>query len=733
MILINVSNAFPAEAPQADERSKKIDAVLKPQPQPKKIIKKFVINGDTLITPKDFDTVLSKYRDKELSGADLQKAADEITGLYRRKGYIVNLSYVAEQGDSDNTVEFKVVPSGIKEAPADKPKEEKPEPKTLVKKFVINGDTLFTPKDFEVVLSKYRDKELDISDLKKAMDEITGLYRRKGYILTLVYMPEQEIIDNTVEFKVAPTGIKEAPADKLKEEKPEPKTLVKKFVINGDTLFTPKDFEVVLSKYRNKELGISDLKRAVGEITGLYRRKGYILTLVYIPEQEMTDNTVEFKVIESRVGEIQVEKPKYSRLDTEKNKILLERGQILDYKKLEANLRRINKQPDKDMRAVLSPGATAETTNILFKMDKEKSPQHFYTEFNNLGTKNTSKNRWGLGYVNNNLSGNDDSVSLRFIANDRADVYSVSAAYDFPVSQNNTRLGAYAAYSRADIGGQFAILSPEGDAKVWGLYLNHPWLDKEFYDDSADTNFTLTSNLTAGFDSISVYNKILGAETSHDELRVFKAGINFEETDSFGRSGLAAEINAGVPDILGAMSKHDPSASRVDSGGEFQKYIGSLTRVTRLPLSFLLINSFKYQLSPFALVNSEQMLLGGADTVRGYPENEYLADYGWVNTVELRAPVFFLPHSLKVPFDKKRISLADAIQLVGFFDAGKGYLNNARVGEAKQKYLVSIGFGFRFDFYEHLRGRLDIGFPVGGAEPSDNSNGKLHFGLQYEW
>ncbi len=236
LILINLGIAFSQEDLQVDERSKKIDAALEAQSRSNKIIKKFVINGDTIITPQDFDTVLSKYRDKELSPADLQKAADEITSLYRKKGYIVNLSYVAEQGAGDNTVEFKVAGSGIKEAKAEKAKEKKIEPKTLIKKFVINGDTLFTPQDFEVVLSKYRDREL----------------------------------------------------------------------------------------------GLSDLQKAVAELTDLYRKKGYILTLVYIPEQEIVNNTVEFRVIESRVGEIQIEKPKYSKLDTEKNKILLERGQVLD-------------------------------------------------------------------------------------------------------------------------------------------------------------------------------------------------------------------------------------------------------------------------------------------------------------------------------------------------------------------------------------------------------------------
>ena len=127
------------------------------------------------------------------------------------------------------------------------------------------------------------------------------------------------------------------------------------------------------------------------------------------------------------------------------------------------------------------------------------------------------------------------------------------------------------------------------------------------------------------------------------------------------------------------------------------------------------------------------MLIGGADSVRGFPENEYLADYGWVNNIELRTPAFFIPAILKVPYDKKHTSLSEAVQLVGFLDLGKGYLNNPRVNETADKYLVGAGFGFRFNFYDHLRGRIDLGFPVGNEKPSDGSNSTLHFGLQYEW
>ncbi|MDD2702675.1 MAG: ShlB/FhaC/HecB family hemolysin secretion/activation protein [Candidatus Omnitrophica bacterium] len=536
---------------------------------------------------------------------------------------------------------------------------------------------------------------------------------------------QRKILDKLLE--VAPKEIKTAFTPV------EPKTLVKRFVIKGANLFTAKDFEPVLDKYRDKEISMTDLQKAADEITGLYRKKGYITSLTYVPEQEITDNTVEFKVVEGRIGDIQVEAPKYGKVETIRNKFLVEKGQILDSKKLEVNLHRINKQTDRTMRAVLSPGATPETSNLLVKVDKEKSPQHFFTEFNNRGSKYTDKKRWGLGYVNNNLLGNDDMLAVKFNSNNQNDVYSGSAAYDMAVSRYNTRLGVYAAYSRADIGGQFAVLTPEGRAHVWGLYLSHPWLDKEFIDEATNTSMALTSNLTAGFDSISVTNKILGNKTSKDELRVAKVGINFEETDNLGRGSFSTEVHAGIPGILGAMEKYDVNASRMDAGGEFQKYTGSVTRITRLPASVMLINSFKGQYTTDALVNSAQMVLGGADTVRGFPEAEYLADYGWINTVELRAPMFLLPAVLKVPFDKKRTSLLDAIQLVGFIDAGKGYLNKHRAGEVEDKYLIGAGFGFRIDFYDHLRGKIDVGFPLGNEDPSDGSNSTVHFGLQYGW
>ena len=511
---------------------------------------------------------------------------------------------------------------------------------------------------------------------------------------------------------------------------PEPKVLVKKFVLEGVNLFTAKDFEPVLKKYRNKELGISDLNKIADEITAFYRQHGYITSLAYAPTQEITDHTVEFRVIEGRVGNVKVEGGKYFKAKTIRRQFLVEKGQILNYEKLQQNVKRVNKQPDRTMKVVLMPGKEKGTSDVLLKMQKEEKPMHWFLNYNNRGTEYTTKSRFGLGFVHNNLTGNDDILSANVRIGENDDVYAGSIDYNFPISKYDTRLGFYAAYSHADIGGQFKILSPEGKASAYGVYLTQPLFDKDFYDPVA---LNLASNFTLGFDSISVRNKILGQETSHDELRVFKAGLSFDERDSLGRTLFSNEMRFGIPDFLGSMSNSDQSASRLDAGGDFTKYVGSLNRVTRLPFSSLLINSLKVQYTNDPLVNSEQMAFGGADSIRGFPENDYLGDYGYISTIELRTPAFIFPREIKVPYDKKRRSLMDAIQFVYFVDFGKCYLKKPRAGEKKNRLLIGTGIGLRFNLYDNLTGRIDWGFPVGSEEPSDHSSSTVHVGIQYNF
>lgn len=577
--------------------------------------------------------------------------------------------------------------------------------------------------------SKVLSKE-ENSDINALINELMEFKERIGEL-------ERKVVEQEVRL-----GVQMRAMEKVGEIVPaveemllpvEPKFLVEEFVLNDVHLFAAKDFEFILGKYRGKELGLRDLNKIADEITGFYRGKGYITSLAYVPAQEMTAGTVEFSVVEGRVGDIIFEEGKYYSQKTIKRKFLIEKGEILDYKKLQKNIKRINKHPGRTVKAVLMPGKEEGTSDILLEIEEEEKPLSFtLAEYNNRGTRQTGKDRLGVGFVHNNLLGWDDILSAKVRVGKDTDVFAASADYNFPITRYGTRLGFSGVYSQADIGGQFKILEPEGRARVFGGYLTHPLFDKDFLNPVA---LNLSSNITLGLDIVDVENRILGRATSHDELTVAKAGITFDQRDSFGRTLFSNEVRVGIPNFLGSMAKNDKMASRLDAGGEFTKYVGSLSRITRLPLSSLLITSVRGQYTDNPLVNSEQLSFGGADSIRGFLENEYLADYGWMSTVELRTPAFIFPGILKVPMwgEEKRISLKDAVQFVYFIDFGKGNLKKARVGEDSGKFLVGVGPGLRFEFFDHLSGKIDWGFPVGEEDPRDKSSSIVHIGAQFRW
>ncbi len=507
---------------------------------------------------------------------------------------------------------------------------------------------------------------------------------------------------------------------------PERKFLVTEFMINDAELFTTEDFEFILKKYRNQKLGMRDLNKIADEITGFYRSKGYISSLAFLPAQDVTDTVVDFKVVEGVVGDIEVEEGEHYSKEAIGRKFLVKKGENLKFQELQKSIRRINRQPDRTVKAVLKPGKEKGASDIFLKLKEEKDPKHFYLEYTNRGTEVTGKDRYGVAFVHNNLFGNDDILTGRFRMSEDSDIFSWSMDYNSPVNRYDTRAGIYGAYSHSDIGGQFEILEPEGRATAWGVYLSHPLFDKDF----TDPALNLSSKVTTGFDIVDVQNEILGKETSHDQLTVAKVGISFDEKDKYGRTFFSNELRVGIDNFLGSMDEHDTQASRMDSGGEFVKYVGSLNRITRLPLSSLFVASIRGQYTDAPLVNSEQLSYGGADSIRGFPENDYLADYGWISTLELRTPAFIFPRVVKLPYSE--VSLKDAMQFVYFVDFGEGTLKQPRVGEDKCKLLSGAGIGLRFEFYEHLQGTIDWGFSLGDEDPTDGSSNTLHVGIRYE-
>jgi hemolysin activation/secretion protein len=99
------------------------------------------------------------------------------------------------------------------------------------------------------------------------------------------------------------------------------------------------------------------------------------------------------------------------------------------------------------------------------------------------------------------------------------------------------------------------------------------------------------------------------------------------------------------------------------------------------------------QYSEQPIINNEQFVFGGADTVRGYLEAEELADAGIAGGVELRAPQWV------------------AGRLHGnmyfFTDHGIGITQMPLAGQPSHVYLDSLGGGLHFGMSDSLDASVD--------------------------
>ena len=126
----------------------------------------------------------------------------------------------------------------------------------------------------------------------------------------------------------------------------------------------------------------------------------------------------------------------------------------------------------------------------------------------------------------------------------------------------------------------------------------------------------------------------------------------------------------------------------------------SLTREQDLPYGMQLWGSVSGQETNDPLVSSEQIALGGADSIRGYLEAETLGDYGAYLQSELRSP------DIKKYLGSK---WADAIKTWRFHifaDTGVVGLRDATAGQRTSDGLSSVGVGTRVNLWGYLNGQV---------------------------
>lgn len=514
---------------------------------------------------------------------------------------------------------------------------------------------------------------------------------------------EKTLREKIEEKKEAPS-IKEEGLPKQQAAESIQKTLIQNINVAGATLISQQEIREIINPFLNQELAIKDMQKAADLITDSYRQKGYVTSRAYLPPQRIEKGILEIKIIEGKMGSVEVRGNRYFKTRFLLSKITLNKGNPFNYNILRKDLIKINQNPDRTSRAVLIPGKEPGETDMMLEV-KDRLPVHIGFDWDTFGSRYIDKHRYSVRFVHNNLLGFDDNLSFQYQLAQASRYFLKSARYVLPL-KCGLQVGAFSSFSRVKLGQDFHDSDVRGKANIYGVFTSKSLIDVD--------NFNVTINV--GFDFKNVTNFQFQRASSEDRLRVSKVGLDFDLTDNFGRTIFSEEFDYGIPRIMGALKAHDSGATRDGSGGKFTKNTINLLRLQKMPFSSTLLWKNQIQTTPYILTSTEQFQIGGISNVRGYPPAEVVGDNGYASTFEWSFPAYFVSKNISVPFSSAK--LYDAFRFAMFYDWASTRLRRPIGTEQKNRTLRGVGWGFRFNLPEDFSVRVDFGWPLDNM-PSD--------------
>jgi hemolysin activation/secretion protein len=422
----------------------------------------------------------------------------------------------------------------------------------------------------------------------------------------------------------------------------------------------------------------------------------------------VANGVITVEIVEGRLTEIAVSGNDWLR--TRYIESRLERGtdpgDPVNVYHLQGLLKLLKQDPLIDnINAELRPGLKLGEAALHVAVD-EARPYYLEVGFNNHQSPSIGAYRGEIRAGLLNITGWGDSLDAEYGITEGLDDFSLR--YAVPVTRWDTTLsGGFERSESTVVADPFGPLDIKSETDTWHVALRHP-----FYR-TVSNEFALS----------------LEFENRRGETSLLGEGFSFSEgVPPDGQSEIAVLrfaqewIDRTLTQVIAARSTFsfglDAMGATVhDDGrpdGEFFTWLGQFQWLRRLEfLDSQTLFRVDLRLSDDPLLPMEKFAIGGADTVRGYRENQMTTDGGIVASLEWRIPVF----QLRVPLISARPT-DGWIRACPFIDAGAGW--NAEGDDPDPDTLASIGLGLRWDLREAVYARIYWGHALEDVpDPSD--------------
>ena len=474
-----------------------------------------------------------------------------------------------------------------------------------------------------------------------------------------------------------------------------PRFAIDRFNVEGNTLLKPAEIEAVVAGYVGREKDFSDIQRALEELEGVYRDRGYGVVQVLLPEQDITRGVVKFSVIEPRIGKILVEGNQfYDEANVRRSLPVVRTGVTPNAVKIAQNLQLLTENQSKQTTLLLKAGATDSEVDATIKVVDEK-PYKFVFTADNSGSNDTGRFRTGVAVQHSNLFNLDHVGSFQYVTSPEnpSKVAIYGAGYRIPLYAQNSSIDLFGGYSDVSSGTLQGLFNVSGSGTILGGRYNFHLPKVGEYE----------HRIAAGIDYRAFKNNVtlVGAGTGLvPDITVHPVSLAYSGTLRMPTSEIAFNLSYARNLLPGGNDGADSDfkASRAGAEADYRIWRATASYTSVFSEEWQFRAAVTGQYSDDALVSGEQFGFGGPDSVRGFSIREVANDKGYSGQFEVYTP------DLGNQFDLGDVKL----RLLGFYDVGSTGRNMLQPGDvSKGAGGASVGFGARFGYGKRLSVRLD--------------------------
>ncbi|NEO99136.1 MAG: ShlB/FhaC/HecB family hemolysin secretion/activation protein [Symploca sp. SIO2E9] len=489
----------------------------------------------------------------------------------------------------------------------------------------------------------------------------------------------------------------------------------------GNTILEKKIKAITTLSPKKCPVTGEESQKVANKITELYLNQGYLTSRAI--SKQVEDGQFKIDIIEGTIPDNNIkiewnEENRKRRLNDSyiRSRIKLGTDSPLNVEKLENQLRLLLADPLLENVEATLKEAEEEGKSILTVKVTEADPLEVSLSFDNYSAPSIGSERTGINLGYSNLTGLGDQLAgnYYFTFEDGSDIFNF--IYSAPLNPMNGTLRLSGDINRNQITqSSLEEFDIEGESERYEISYRQPLVRSPREEFALSLGFTFQDGQTFVFDQPTPFG-IGPDEDGISRTSVLKFTQDYILRDLQGAWSFRSQFSFGTG-LFDATTNDEPIPD-----GHFFSWLIQGQRVERLTNNQLLIVQLDLQLTPDSLLPSQQFVIGGGQSVRGYRQNVRSGDNGLRFSIEDRITL-------------ARNEAGNSIfQVAPFIDLGTIWnVSDNPNPLLDQRFLLGAGLGVLWQPTPKLNIRLDYGLPfIDLDDRGDNiQDDGLYFNLIY--